>query len=196
MPRTIRRTPGRPRSEAAHLAILRAAIAEVRAVGYDAATIEAIAARAAVGKATLYRRWRTKEALVCEALAHIMRSLPTPDTGSIRGDLHALLREQRALYADPATAGLLSGLVAAMHRSVAIARVVRGTFYASRRAAMVETLRRGVRRGELRRALDIELALDVLNAPLFYRFLFTGEPLDERLVRGVINVFLDHFAAR
>ena len=182
--------PGRPRSQEAHDAILDASIALIREVGYDAVAMDAIAARAGVGKATLYRRWKSKEALVCEALERIMRSIPAPDTGTTRGDLMAMMRHQQALYGDPATAGLLSGLVAAMHRNARIADVVRGTFHAARKEAMVEVLRRGIRRGDLRKRLDLELALDLFNGPLFYRLLFTGGTIDDRLITGVVDALL------
>jgi AcrR family transcriptional regulator len=185
---------GRPRSDAAHDAILDAAIELIREVGYDAVTMDGIAARAGVGKATVYRRWKAKEPLVCEALERIMRMLPVPNTGTLRGDLRALMLHQAGLYGDPATGPLLSGLVAAMARNERIAGVVRGTFHAARKAAMVAVLRRGIARGELRRGLDLELALDIFNGPLFYRFLFTGQPIDDRLMNGVVDVMLRAFA--
>src|SRR5436190_15171527 len=84
---------GRPRSAEAHDAILRAAITVIREVGYDAAAMDAIAARAGVGKATVYRRWSTKEALVADAIERIMVSRVVPDTGTTRGDLRAIMRE-------------------------------------------------------------------------------------------------------
>ncbi len=184
------KSPGRPRSQAAHDSILAASIALIREVGYDAVSMDAIAARAGTGKATIYRRWKTKEALVCAALEQIMIKLPVPDSGTTRGDLLELMRAQRSLYGDPATAGLLSGLVAAMHRSPAIAHVVRKTFLAARQAAMVVVLTRGVRRRDLKRRLDLELALDLFNGPLFYRFLFTGKPIDDRFARAVVDAVL------
>src|SRR3954471_22806426 len=116
------RGPGRPRSEAAHSAILAAAIAMVREVGYDATTMDGIAERAGVGKATLYRRWPSKEPLIADALEGIALAFPTPDTGSARGDLVEVLRGSLSMYRDPATRGLLSGLVAAMARSPMIAQ--------------------------------------------------------------------------
>lgn len=191
-PRTpaARRTSGRPRSPEAHEAILRASIALIREVGYDAVTMDAIAARAGVGKATVYRRWKTKETLVCEALERIMRAIPVPDTGSTRGDLLALMSDQLKLYEDPASGALLSGLVAAMARSPLIASVVRNGFHTARHDAMLQVLKRGVRRGDLRKGADLELALDIFNGPLFYRFLFTGEPIDQRLARDVVDVLL------
>jgi AcrR family transcriptional regulator len=135
-------SPRPARSEKAHRAILAAAIKLVREVGYDAVAMDAIAARAGVGEATLYRRWKAKEALVCEALERIMRSIPVPDTGTIRSDLRALMREQRALYEDRATCGLLSGLVAAMARSERIAAVVRNGFHKARHDVMLEAVQR------------------------------------------------------
>lgn len=187
---------GRPRSQAAHDAILETSIALVREMGFDAVSIDAIAARAGVGKATIYRRWRSKEAVVCAALAQLMHQLPTPDTGTTLGDLRALMKSQRGLYSDPATAELLSGLIAAMHRSKAIAKVVRGSFHAAREAAMAEVLKRGMRRGDVKRSLDLQLALDLFNGPLFYRFLFTGRPIDDRLATATIDALLSRGASR
>lgn len=189
--RLRRPSPGRPRSPAAHEAILNASIALTREVGYDAVTMDAIALRAGVGKATVYRRWRSKDTLVAEAVERIIRSLPVPDTGHVRSDLIAVLRTQLGLYRDPASAGLLASLVAAMARSQAIAAVVRNGFHAVRRDAVRQVLQRGIRRGKLRRGLDLELAVDLLNAPLFYRLMVTGAPIDEPLVDALVGLVLE-----
>src|SRR5687768_17729242 len=86
------RGPGRPRSEEAHGAILDAAVDLVREVGYDAVAMEAIAARAGVGKATVYRRWSGKETLIADAIERLMRAtMPVPDTGTVAGDLAVLM---------------------------------------------------------------------------------------------------------
>ena len=188
--RPLPRSPGRPRSAEAHQAILTAAIALVREVGYDAVAMDAIAARAGVGKATVYRRWSTKEELVAEAIGGIVRAIPVPDTGTTAGDVLALMRIALGMYADAATGALLSGLVAAMARSAPIAAAVRDGFVASWRDAVRRVLERGVARGDLRARLDAELALDLLFGPLFHRYLLTGQRLDERLARGVVDVAL------
>lgn len=187
------RRPGRPRSEEAHDAILTAAIALIREVGYDAVTMEAIAARAGVGKATIYRRWKEKETLVIEALGRILRAIPVPDTGSARGDLLGLLRVAVGMYGDPASHVLLSGLVAAMARSPAIAHAMRAGFDAQWRAAMRQVLERGIARGELRPDADVELATDVVSGPLFYRYLMSGGPVDEPSARALVEVALRAF---
>jgi AcrR family transcriptional regulator len=185
---------GRPRSETAHAAILEASISLIRKVGYDSVTMDGIAAEAGVGKATVYRRWKSKENLVCEALERLMRAIPAPNTGTTRGDLLELMREQQGLYGDPATAELLSGLVAAMQRSRRIARVVRTSFHAARQKAMTEVVERAKRKGDLPKGTDVELLLDLFNGPLFYRFLFTGRPIDARLTHGVVDALLKAFA--
>jgi len=188
------RRPGRPRSEEAHGAILSAAISLIREVGYDALAMEAIAARAGVGKATVYRRWETKETLVAEAIERIVRTFSVPDTGSTEGDLLRVMLDSVGLYQDPATRGLLAGLVAAMARSERIAQAVRSGFVAARREALRQVLERGVARGELRQGTDLELALDLLSGPLVFRALITGAPVNERLTRGIVEAVLRGFA--
>jgi AcrR family transcriptional regulator len=187
---TEARGPGRPRSEEAHDAILTASIALVREVGYDAVTMDGIAARAGVGKATVYRRWSGKEEIVVEALGRLLRTVPAPDTGATDGDVRAMMRIALGMYRDPATGNLLSGLVAAMARSEPIARAFRTGFVETWRQAMGTVLSRGVARGDLRAGLDPELANDLLAGPLFHRFLFTGQPVDERVVDSVVDAVL------
>jgi AcrR family transcriptional regulator len=182
--------PGRPRSTVAHAAILRASIDLIREVGYDAVTMEGIAARARVGKATVYRRWRSKETLVAEALQQIMRAVPVPDTGSVRDDLQLVMGSALRMYQDPATLALLSGLVAAMARSAMIATAMRSGFVATWRNAVRALLERGRARGEVRRDADIELAIDMLSAPMLYRFLITGVAIDDALVRDVVALVI------
>lgn len=189
------RGPGRPRSEEAHGAILDAAIDLVREVGYDAVAMEAIAARAGVGKATVYRRWPGKETLIAEALERLMRAtLPVPDTGTTRGDLMVLMRVELGMYHDPATGPLLSGLVAAMARSERIAGAVRTGFVGTWQDAARQVLQAGMARGELRPGLNVRLATDLLAGPCFYRFLIGGELPDEALARDVVDAVLRAFA--
>lgn len=188
------RAPGRPRSREAHGAILSASIELIRENGYDALTMEAIAARAGVGKATVYRRWKSREALVVEAIGRIVAAVPDPDTGSVEDDLMRLMRATLAMYADPATAALLSGLVAAMARSEPIARAVRAGFVGMRRAAMRRALEHGMARGELRAGMDVELAVDLLSGPMLFRFLITGGTVDEALAHGTVQAVLRAFA--
>ena len=181
---------GRPRSQVAHDAILTAAIALIRDVGYDAVTMEGVAARAGVGKATLYRRWSGKEMLVAEAIAQIAGMMPDPETGSLRGDVLAVMRMSAGMYRDPASGALLSGLVAAIARSEPIAAAVRGGFVATRRAALRKVLERWRDGGELRPDLDLEILMDVITGPLFYRFLLRGEAVTDAVVETILDTLL------
>ena len=185
------RRPGRPRSDAVHGAILDATVALIREVGYDVVTMEAIAARAGAGKATLYRRWDSKEELVAEAIQRLMSdAMRVPDTGTTVGDVRKLMRVTQGMYGDPATPMLLSGLVAAMARSDRIARTVRSSFVGSWRSAMRAVLSRGIARGDLRSTVGLDLALDLLAGPPFHRALIGGRRIDERFMRNVIEVVL------
>lgn len=190
------RTAGRPRSAAAHRAIVEAALVLLAETGYDALAMDAVAARAGVGKATIYRRWSGKEDLVVDALAGIVGRIHVPDTGSVREDLLAAMRDAVAAYEGPAhPSRVVPGLIAEMSRNPRIAEAVRGGFMSARRQAGREVLRRGVRRGELRPDLDEELTLDLLVGPLYYRALVFGAEIDEALTVRVVDTLLRGIAA-
>jgi AcrR family transcriptional regulator len=189
------RRPGRPRDRAAHAAILQAAIDATREVGYDALAIDAVAARAGVGKATIYRYWTSKEALLAEAVEAIVRSAPVADTGSVEQDLMILMRSTMRMYQDPATPPLLSGFIAAMARSPVIAARIRNGFVGVRRAAMREALERGMKRGEIDANANVDLALDLLAGSMLWRSLMNGEAINESYTREVVRRVLSAFAA-
>jgi AcrR family transcriptional regulator len=193
---TAPRPRGRPRSTAAHEAILGATLALLREVGYDALTIEGIAARAEVGKKTIYRHWSSREELIADAVKRIVNEIRIPDTGSTKSDLLALMRDAVRVYRDPDNARLMPGLIAAMARSERIADIVRSGFLADRRRAIAQVLERAVARGDFRSTFDRELALDVLGGPLFYRLLITGGPIDDRLARNVVDLMLNGFTTQ
>lgn len=188
-PEPAARRPGRPRSQEATRAILEAAIDGLAEDGYEGLTMEGVAARAGVGKTTVYRRWSSKEALVRAAVETFVSWIPIPDTGSVRDDLLALERQAVSVYRGK-PGRLMPALVSAMARSRSLAATIRDDFLRSRRAALRTVLRKGQARGELRSDADLELALDFLGGPLFYRLLVTGGPLDERLAEGVVDVML------
>lgn len=157
--------------------------------------MEGVAERAGVGKATVYRRWSSKEALVRAAVEAIVSWIPIPDTGSVRDDLLALERQAVSVYTGK-PGRVMPGLVSAMARSRSLAEAIRDDFLRSRRAALRTVLRKGQARGELRADADLELALDFLGGPLFYRLLVTGGPLDDRLAEGVVDVMLHGIGSR
>jgi AcrR family transcriptional regulator len=191
---TPSRPTGRPRDERADQAILAAALELMAEQGVRDLRVDDVARRAGVGKATIYRRYRSKEELVTSTVAQLVSEISLPDTGSTRGDLQALMRNAVRVYSGSLEAGVMPGLVDAMSRDANLAKTVREGFLAGRRAALRSVLERGVARGDLSPDLDFELALDVLGGPLFYRLLVTGGPIDEPLAEGVAELILRGFA--
>ena len=191
---TAARVMGRPREARADRAILEAALELIAEGGVPELRMNAVAARAGVGKAAIYRRYRSKDELAAAAVASLVSEITVPDTGSTHADLLALMRDAVAVYSGPVAAGAMPSLVEAMSRNPELAEVVRDGFLAARRAALREVLDRGIGRGDLAQDLDAELALDVLGGPLFYRLLITGGSLDEQLAAGVVELILRGFA--
>ena len=180
---------GRPRSGRVHQAILQAALEVVAERGYEGLTMEAIAARGGVGKATIYRRWGNRDEVLAAAAETFVRTTGVPDTGAVGDDLRWLL--QGALTAYRGLAGrVMPGLISAMAQNPALAAAVRDGFFAGRREGLRAVLERGVERGELRSDVDVELALDLLTATLFYRFVVTGGRVDEEVAAGVVDTLM------
>lgn len=191
---TAARVMGRPREARADRAILEAALELIAEGGVPDLRMDAVAARAGVGKAAIYRRYRSKDELVAAAVAALVSEITVPDTGSTHADLLALMRDAVEVYSGPVAAGAMPSLVEAMSRNPELAEAVRDGFLAARRSALREVLDRGIGRGDLTQDLDAELALDVLGGPLFYRLLITGGSLDEQLAAGVVELILRGFA--
>jgi AcrR family transcriptional regulator len=187
---------GRPRDERADRAILSATLELIAENGVHELRVDDVAGRAGVGKATIYRRYRSKDELITAAVAGLVRENPVPDTGRTREDLRALMRSAVRVYRGSIEAAVMPSVVDAMTRDPELARLFREGFLAPRRAALSAVLERGIERGELRADLDVELALDVLGGPLFYRLLITGGPIDEQLAEGVVELILRGFAPK
>jgi AcrR family transcriptional regulator len=171
-----RRRPGRPRSAEADRAILGATLQLALESGLSRMTMEAVAARAGVGKATVYRRWDSKEALFVDALRSVAADLEPPDTGSFRGDWLAIFGGEEAAIT-PAAVRLVPRLLAESADDPALYRAIIDTFVAPRRAIGVEAVRRAIARGELRKDVDPELVVDLVVGPLVYRALIADPDL-------------------
>ena len=182
---------GRPRDARADRAIIDATLDLIAERGVHAFRTEDVASRAGVGKGTIYRRYPSKDDLVTAAVGALVdQEIVVPDTGSTRSDLLVLMREAVALYSGERPGRLMPKLVSAMAERPELARTIRSGFLAARRAALAEVLRRGIDRGDLRRDLDVEFALDLLGGPLFYRRLITGGPIDDRLAQNVVELMV------
>lgn len=148
--------------------------------------MEAIAARAGVSKETLYRWWRSKAAVLLEALAERgEREIPIPDNGSLADDLRVFMRATaRAL--DSRTQRVLRALAAEAASDLAFAEKVRDGFLSRRRAALATVLQRAVERGELS-AERATIALDLVFGSLWYRLVFAIAPLDRAWADSVTD---------
>jgi AcrR family transcriptional regulator len=189
-----RRSTGRPRDARADRAILTATLKLMAENGAHDLRVDDVANRAGVGKATIYRRYRSKDELITAAVEELVSEISVPDTGQTRADLLALMRGAVEVYRGSLEAAVMPSLVEAMSRDAELAQLVREEFLVRRRAALEEVLDRGIERGDLRPDLDLDLALDVLGGPLFYRLLITGGPIDEQLAEGVVELILAGFA--
>jgi AcrR family transcriptional regulator len=162
---------GRPRSEEAHRAILAAVVALLAEHGLSGLTIEAVATHAGVGKTTIYRRWRTKNELVLEAMEQLRPPGPPPDTGSLLGDLRALVAVQRErLEASQLPRVIPRVLGESLEDPELHAQIVERAV-GPIRAILEEIVRRALERGELREDLDVETMIDILHASPIYTLL-------------------------
>jgi len=168
-----RRTPGRPRSEASHRAIIQATLELLVEGGYGSLTMEAVRTRAGVGKATIYRRWASKEELVRDAIVFLHDEIESPDTGSLRGDYDALATRVRA-SASWGGASLMPRLLGEAVNDPELFAIFRANLVEPRRAALRAVLERAIARGEIRAGLDLELLIDLFAGPAVYRLLITG----------------------
>jgi AcrR family transcriptional regulator len=162
---------GRPRSAQADEAIIDAALALLVEEGFDRLSMDAVAARAGVGKATIYRRWPSKEALAIEAVARRTDPFAGEATGSVRDQLVALL--QTILATSQSGIGrLLPCMVGASVTNPTLAQHYRAQIVEPRRARIADILASGIASGELRADVDVELAVDQVVGPLVYRIVF------------------------
>ena len=191
------RSPGRPRSVRADEAIIEATL-DLLAEGstIEALSIEAIAARAGVGKATIYRRWPGKDALLMDALRRLKGVPPQPAGHSVRDDL-VLLVGAVGHNVDPRAARIMPCLVPEVNRSPDHFQLYQNIIE-PRRKLMREVLRRGVDSGELRADLDIELAMALLTGPMLLQRVLRWHPeLDDRVLpERVVDSVLEGLRAR
>jgi AcrR family transcriptional regulator len=189
-------TRGRRRSERSHEAILEATQQLLVERSYRDLTIEGIAARAGVGKQTIYRWWPSKAALVLEAYLAGSDAVTQPQPGrSTRDDVRGLLAWLIAVLAEPTGGHVVAGLVGDIQHDPDLAEGFHRDVVPARREAMLAALERARERGEIRADVDLELAVDALHGAVFYRLLLSGEPLDETFAARLADQILDGLAA-
>jgi AcrR family transcriptional regulator len=188
-----RRSPGRPRSERAEKAILDATLALLAEHGVEGFSMEAVAARAGVGKATIYRRWSRKEALIVHALARLTEIARPPASGNLRDDLVAHVDLLRRRTTDPVAGRILPRVlsVAADHQE--ISDLYKQYVVTPRVERIAELLRRAQTSGELPADLDVALTVDMLTGPVLARkwLPLTGSrPLTRAQLERIVDTVL------
>jgi AcrR family transcriptional regulator len=184
---------GRPRSEKASAAILRAAAELLLDRGLEAVSMDAVAQHAGVSKATIYRWWPTKEAVALDALyAEWSEHGPdAPDTGSLRADLLALLRPWARRVRNRPYATVIGTFIAKANRDPQFASEYLERLVTPRREIAKVVFKRAAERGEIPPAARVEVALDLLYGALYHRLLHGHLPLSDRFVTEVVDMTLN-----
>ncbi|MEM7760351.1 MAG: TetR/AcrR family transcriptional regulator [Cyanobacteria bacterium P01_A01_bin.40] len=179
---------GRPRSPETRAKILKAAYEMLIEVGFMDLTIEGVAAKAEVGKPTIYRRWKTKAALAMDAfLEGVNPEITFPNQGSVREDFRKQIRKVVKLMNSP-RGEVLASVIGCGQANQELIAAFRENWLLPRREDAKRIFQRGVERGELQEGMDIEVAIDALYSPLFYRLLLKHQPLTDQFVDQLLDV--------
>ncbi|MFN6465712.1 MAG: TetR/AcrR family transcriptional regulator [Nostoc sp. DedVER02] len=191
MNKQINAPSGRPRSIHADQAILQATLDLLAEVGYESMSIEAIAARAGVGKTTIYRRYTSKEELVADAIESLRDDLAIPDTNSFWGDMDILIENAAKKIDSPLGRQTLALIISTASSNPQFAEVYWTKYTKLRREALSKVLKRAKSRGEIHKDADIELVIDLLSGSLYYALIFKPitEPV-EAYMRRTMNLLL------
>jgi AcrR family transcriptional regulator len=184
------------RSARVRAAAIAATLAELAENGYSALSIERVAHRAGVHKTTLYRRWRTREELVLEAmLERTSERVSVPDTGSLRKDLFELARTAAANAATPEVAAMAQTVAAESPYNSELAAANR-RFWVTRLALDAVIVERAIARGEVEPGIEPQQVIESVVGPIHLRLLLTGEPIDEAFLKHIVNTVVDGITRR
>jgi AcrR family transcriptional regulator len=186
-PKPVLKSRGRPKNPKTRAAILKAARELLESGGLTAVTVEGIAARAGVGKPTIYREWPNAQAV---ALAAFLESTPAeftarPSTSAV-GDLKQHVRKLAALFATR-TGRSVSAMIAATQGETELSKSFRNHFILKSRSEGEKILERAIQDGEVRRDIEMDVALDLIYAPVYFRLLIGHGPLDGTFTDTVID---------
>ncbi len=191
----VKRKAGRPRSDDTRKAILSAAMEIVEDVGFAKLTIEGVASRAKAGKATIYRWWPNKAAMIMEGYLDLVQAeVPFPDTGSVREDFRRQMQLSVQIFTSP-KGKLIAMLIGCGQEDPELVEAFRTNFLAARRAEATQILLRGMRSGELRGDIYPEVALDALYGPLLFRLMVGHGPLTPDYVDAVCDAVMSGLSA-
>lgn len=181
---------GRPRDHARDEAIHEAALEVLSEVGYDRTTVEAIAVRAHVSKATIYRRYKNKQELLMAAMGeHAACSLPKIDTGSLRGDLIELISEHVKALKGP-DGELLMALLSSAHRDPELGKLLPQNKPTMSDVVSQEIFARGIARGEVSASANLEFLGEVVPAIFSHRLFITHQSVNRKFIEHLVDDLL------
>lgn len=184
---SIAQCVGRPRDKSRDVAIEKAAVELLREVGYEQVTIEAVAARAQVSKATIYRRWKNKAALVADAVHHYaFCKAPVIDTGSLRGDLIEVISE-KVKTMNSADGQLIAGLMAMARTDGNLAGALTQSVAGYATAAHAAIFDRAVVRGEISKEAKRDLILQLIPSVINFRMFMAQQSVNHRFVEDFVD---------
>ncbi len=184
------RGPGRPRDEEARKRILTAALELLEDVGFAQVTVDGIAERSGASKATIYRWWPNKAAVVIEAFRDaVAPEAPLADTGSFRDDVHTQVRNFARVLSGRG-GRMLMAFIAASRNDVDLATAFRTIWSNPRRVQAKALLKRSQKRGQLRKDVDLDMVLDALYGPLYYRLLAKNDKPSEKYADALAELGL------
>jgi AcrR family transcriptional regulator len=184
------------RSERARLGILDAALALCREQGYAKLTIEAIAARAGVGKQTIYRWWPSKGAVVLDAFERVAATIPVRDSGDLVADLRAFIRQVVTLFSDDDFGPHLGALIGEAQHDPIVRDALLQRYLQPRRRPLVERLSAAQTAGQLPPGVDLDAVLEIIFGALYHRLLLRDRPLDRRYADFVTDTVLGGIQTR
>jgi AcrR family transcriptional regulator len=185
------------RSERARLAVLAATAELIGSVGYDKMSIEGIAARAGVGKQTIYRWWSSKAAVVLDMWAPAVHPrIEFPDTGDLAADIKSQLKSVIDLGDDPVFGPSYRALVAESQHDADLAEQLLDRIIGPRIAACKDRLRVAQASGQLRSDIDLEIAVDLFYGGFYHRYLLRTAPLSAEFADAIVDAALSGLAAR
>jgi len=186
-----KKSPGRPRSAQSHQAMLQATLELLAEVGFEAMSIEAIASRAGVGKTTIYRRYSSKAELVADAIESIREEIVIPNTGSLWGDMDALIQNAAQISLNPLGRQTVAIIISSASSNAEFAQIYWIKYLQPRREAFAVVLERAKARQEVKPDLDPGLVFDTMSGIMLYAMIFQPTPESwEAYVRRSLELVL------
>jgi AcrR family transcriptional regulator len=167
-----KKLPGRPRSVESHQAMLQATLELLAEVGFDSMSIDAISARAGVGKTTIYRRYVSKEELVADAIESVREEIVIPDTGNLQDDIDALIQNAAQITLSPLGRQTVAMIISSASSNAQFAQIYWTKYLQPRRKTFAIVLQRAKARNEIPADLDSDLVFDTMSGIMLYALIF------------------------